>query len=297
MFQHARRPVECAIGADKVHNSVTFETIPLSAASNLFILYQCPSGDKSMRSHARLIIFSALLAASASAPAGTLALESTAERVSLLELYTSEGCSSCPPADRWLSDLKGDPRLWRAVVPVGFHVDYWDSIGWPDRFASGRYSQRQKSYARSGHVSSVYTPGFVLAGEEWRSWFFNPVLRVSADETVGRLRIELDQDQVSALFDPAKLPTSPLELHIAVLGFGLETEVKAGENHGKTLKHDFVVLGHTRVAMRRQQNGMRAQTPMPEPRFDSSRKAIAAWVSAVDDPYPIQAVGGWLDEP
>ena len=249
--------------------------------------------------HSRLwpVLLAALLAASGAAPAGTLALESTPERVSLLELYTSEGCSSCPPADRWLSDLKDDPRLWQAVVPVGFHVDYWDYIGWPDRFASHRYSQRQKSYARSGHVGSVYTPGFVLAGEEWRSWFSSPVLKVKAGEAVGRLSLELDQNQVSALFDPAKLPTRPLELHIVVLGFDLETEIKAGENHGKTLRHDFVVLGHTRVAMRRQEEAMSAQTAMPQPRFDSSRKAIAAWVSAVDDPYPIQAVGGWLDRP
>ncbi len=70
------------------------------------------------------------------ASADTLHLASGDTRVNLLELYTSEGCSSCPPADRWLSGLRQDPRLWRQLVPVAFHVDYWDGIGWPDRFAS-----------------------------------------------------------------------------------------------------------------------------------------------------------------
>jgi hypothetical protein len=267
------------------------------AAAQSFILYQRPFGDKSMGSRARLVLFAALLAASAAALADTLALRSTAQRVSLLELFTSEGCSSCPPADRWLSELKGDPRLWREMVPVGFHVDYWDYIGWPDRFASRRYSQRQQSYARSGRTSSVYTPGFVLAGKEWRSWFFDPVLEIEAGEAVGQLSLELDGNRVSAVFEPATPPTRPLELHLAVLGFDLETAVEAGENHGKTLKHDFVVLGHSTVAMRRQQDLMSARAELPEARFESGREAIAAWVSAVGDPYPIQAVGGWLDVP
>lgn len=250
-----------------------------------------------MHSRVLLAFLISLLAAPVAALAESLALKSTAARVSLLELYTSEGCSSCPPADRWLSDLKDDPRLWQSVVPVAFHVDYWDYIGWPDRFASPRYSQRQRSHARSGRVGSVYTPGFVLAGEEWRSWFFFPVLKVDSDEPVGPLSLELDGEQVSAVFNASSLPHRSLELHIAVLGFGLETEIKAGENHGKTLKHDFVVLGHTRVAMRRHHDNMVAQTALPKARFESRGKAIAAWVSAVGDPYPIQAVGGWIKRP
>ncbi|HSS63754.1 MAG TPA: DUF1223 domain-containing protein [Gammaproteobacteria bacterium] len=249
-----------------------------------------------MHRRALLVLLAALLAVPGIAAARTLALESTTERVSLLELYTSEGCSSCPPADRWLSNFKNDPRLWRTVVPVAFHVDYWDYIGWPDRFASPRYSQRQRSHARNGHLGSVYTPGFVLAGKEWRSWFVHPVLKIDAEEAVGPLSLELDHDRVSVLFVPASLPPRPLELHVAVLGFDLETEIKAGENRGRTLKHDFVVLGHTRVAMRRHDDGMSAQTTLPEPRFQSGRTAIAAWVSATGDPYPIQAVGGWLDD-
>jgi hypothetical protein len=110
-----------------------------------------------MSFRALLVSCLATLIAPLAVVAGPLEFESSAARVSLLELYTSEGCSSCPPADRFVNGLKSDRRLWREVVPVAFHVDYWDYIGWQDRFASPQYSERQRSYARSGYVKGVYT--------------------------------------------------------------------------------------------------------------------------------------------
>lgn len=97
--------------------------------------------------------------------------ESADEQVSILELYTSHGCSSCPPADAWLSKLVDRPGLWDEFIPLAFHVDYWNDLGWPDRFASKTFTDRQREYARQGYLSSVYTPGFVLRGDEWRGWF------------------------------------------------------------------------------------------------------------------------------
>ena len=76
--------------------------------------------------------------------------ESGAERVNLVELYTSEGCSSCPPADRWLSGLRRNRGLWQQVVPLAFHVDYWDNLGWRDQFADASWSERQRQYAVQG---------------------------------------------------------------------------------------------------------------------------------------------------
>ncbi|MCB1738986.1 MAG: DUF1223 domain-containing protein, partial [Gammaproteobacteria bacterium] len=105
-----------------------------------------------------------------SAQPQSIHVNSGPRQVALLELFTSEGCSSCPPADRWLSGLIDDPRLWRELVPVAFHVDYWDYLGWPDRFASREFSRRQRDHARSGGLSQVYTPGVVLNGAEWRGW-------------------------------------------------------------------------------------------------------------------------------
>lgn len=244
----------------------------------------------------RIAFLTTLLVVHAAPAAGaTVQLESPGPRVSLLELYTSEGCSSCPPADRWISALRDDPRLWREVVPVAFHVDYWDYIGWRDRFASPVYSKRQREYARSGHVSTVYTPGFVLAGEEWRAWFALPVLRLARLKQAGRLRLSIDAQRGSIEFTPAGPASAELEAHVAILGFGLETEVRAGENHGRTLAHDFVVLGYDTHTTMRQSSTHLASFTLPRVKVQAERRAVAAWISAVGDPRPIQAVGGWLD--
>jgi len=90
-------------------------------------------------------------------------------RVSLIELYTSEGCSSCPPAERWLGGLRSDPGLWKTFVPVAFHVDYWNRLGWPDRFSNRDFTQRQYAYAEGWSGGSVYTPCFVRDGAEWHA--------------------------------------------------------------------------------------------------------------------------------
>lgn len=224
----------------------------------------------------------------------TLALESGDFRVSLLELYTSEGCSSCPPADRWLARLQDDPRLWREVVPVAFHVDYWDYIGWRDRFASPAYGDRQRDYARNRRVSTVYTPGFVLAGKEWRSWFVRPTLELEGGMQAGKLRLSVRDQRAKVSFSPSA-PLNELEVHVAMLGFDLKTDVGAGENGGRTLAHDFVVLAHHSQAMTRNETVHTASFALPEPVLPSARRAIAAWVSVPGDPGPIQAVGGWLN--
>jgi hypothetical protein len=246
----------------------------------------------------RICLFLALFFASAlSAGEQTLLLESPGPRVSLLELYTSEGCSSCPPADRWVSQLRDDPRLWREVVPVAFHVDYWDYIGWKDRFASPVYGNRQRDYARNRHVGTVYTPGFVLAGKEWRSWFYRPVLKVEKGVQAGNLKLSVNGQQAKATFTPSGLLSGELEMHVAVLGFGLTSEVQSGENDGRTLEHDFVVLGYRSLPTEQNNSIHTASFSLPQLRVDSDRKAIAAWLSAPGDPSPIQAVGGWLNNP
>src|SRR5207237_9447168 len=94
--------------------------------------------------------------------------ESGAKKVQLLELFTSEGCSSCPPAEASLGRLVNDPRLWYEFVSVAFHVDYWDHLGWKDPFASAEWTKRQRLYAAKWNAESVYTPAFVLNGGERR---------------------------------------------------------------------------------------------------------------------------------
>jgi len=97
----------------------------------------------------------------AGAWAGSIDLSSGTRQVTLLELFTSQGCSSCPSAERWLNEYVDDDDLWTHIVPVVFHVDYWDYIGWKDVYASQEYGERQRDYARAGKAHGIYT-GFVF---------------------------------------------------------------------------------------------------------------------------------------
>lgn len=221
--------------------------------------------------------------------------QSNGKHVSVLELYTSEGCSSCPPADRWLSSLKNDDRLWHELVPVAFHVDYWNYIGWTDRFSSENYSDRQRNYARSKGLSTVYTPGFLLNGKEWRSFFGLRYLSLDTDQDSGNLEVKVDKQNVQATYTSQASVTNPV-LNVAVLGFDLKTQVKAGENRGKQLNHDFTVLGYKTVPMTPSDNGFISNSKLPEISTDAPRLGIAVWVNEQGDQAPIQATGGYLNE-
>lgn len=217
-------------------------------------------------------------------------ITSRSQRVALLELYMSEGCSSCPPAEAWLSRLVNTEDLWQTVVPVAFHVDYWDYLGWKDRFADGRYSDRQRDYATTWRQGRVYTPGFVLNGREWRGWFDGRPLPQDEGEAAGILRVVVSPSEMIVTFDPATEHES-LVAHVAVLACGIEQEVSAGENRGRTLKHDFVVIQYEARELQDDGHGARFSLTRDVP----GRAAVAAWVTARGDMRPIQATGGWID--
>ena len=217
-------------------------------------------------------------------------------RVSLLELYTSEGCSSCPPADKWISKLKNHPGLWISIVPVGFHVDYWNYIGWKDRFSSPEYSARQKRYARSKNITTVYTPGFLLNGEEWRSFFGIKKLSIETDKEVGTLSLMINDMELAAEYKPTENMTDKiLILNVAVLGFDIKTDVKSGENHNKELKHDFTVLGYKTIPLYKKQAAYAVMTELPDIIETAPRMAVSAWINRENNMIPIQAAGGWLE--
>ncbi|MCW9023236.1 MAG: DUF1223 domain-containing protein [Gammaproteobacteria bacterium] len=98
----------------------------------------------------------------------SLQLSSGPTQTSLIELYTSEGCSSCPPAERFLNKLQHHKQLWTQYVPLAFHVDYWDYIGWEDKYAHPAFTKRQSAYARQKNLKTIYTPAFVVNGQSWR---------------------------------------------------------------------------------------------------------------------------------
>src|SRR3954465_15509557 len=89
--------------------------------------------------------------------AGEVVFESKPARTHLIELFTSQGCSSCLPAEEWMSGLKNQARLWQDIVPVAFHVDYWDRLGWRDPFAAKTWTERQADYSVRWKGESVYT--------------------------------------------------------------------------------------------------------------------------------------------
>jgi hypothetical protein len=220
------------------------------------------------------------------ANAGTLVMNSGERQVTLLELYTSQGCSSCPPAERWLNDYVDDEELWDKIIPVAFHVDYWDYIGWKDSYATAANGERQRDYARAGNARTVYTPGFFANGREWRGWTLRLGPRGSR-KLPGSLEVHVADGQVKARFPADK----QLLLNIAVLGFGIETDVKRGENRNSTLRQEFVSLVHV---IHPSADGQ-WQVPLPEyTGKGATRFGIAVWVSEPGHPAPLQATGGWL---
>ncbi|MES9834056.1 MAG: DUF1223 domain-containing protein [Candidatus Thiodiazotropha sp. DIVDIV] len=242
-----------------------------------------------------LILLIGMLATGSVPPANALTLSSPVEQVQLIELYTSHGCSSCPPADRWLSQLEHHPGLWNQLIPMAFHVDYWDSLGWPDRFASSAYSQRQRDYRRSGALSSVYTPGFIVDGREWRGWFRNPELAEGKQQRVGRLTLTVDSGSgVSAEFFPEAGHTAHgLQANMAILGFDLVSHIGGGENRGRDLSENFVVLSHSRSEPGAETGKWSFQWPLFSA-TDVKRLALVVWLSNPETGEPVQAAGGWL---
>ncbi len=229
----------------------------------------------------------------ASLPGQALDFDSGNRQVNLIELFSSQGCSSCPPAERWMSELKDHDGLWREFVPVVFHVDYWDYLGWNDPYASIKNSQRQRRYQLHGRCSAVYTPGFMVAGEEWAGWFSEPKLPTTSGKNVGRLKVEVDEDGVHARFLRGA-DNRGLILNVALLGFDLVTHIKKGENQGKRLPQDFVVLA---IQTTKSDDGMwntKLPTADDTPSNAQGRRGVAFWVSHGSDPAPIQATGGWL---
>ncbi len=214
-------------------------------------------------------------------------------RVTLLELYTSQGCSSCPPADRWLRGLRDDERLWTEIVPVALHVDYWDYIGWKDRFADPEHSRRQRSYQRRGAANSVYTPGFFANGSEWTGWFRRQDLTLP-DDSPGVLDVSVVSDEARILFTPGASTGETLEVFVAILGMGLEMDIHAGENHGRKLRHDFVALHLDAVAMQANAGKHIARIALPVIDSEAERLSIAVWVTRNGGTEVLQSTGGYL---
>lgn len=233
------------------------------------------------------LFFLLLLAGARCTRAEALQLRSGPARVALVELYTSEGCSSCPPAERWLGALRSAPGLWKQFVPVAFHVDYWNRLGWPDRFSTRANTQREYAYAAAWQSQSVYTPCFVRDGAEWHPETATPT---GENTQAGILHVTYDGAVLQADFAPAdRGNATAFAIHAALLGGGIQSKVTAGENRGETLPHEFVALALADGAP-----GTAIALPK-KPVAGVTRFALAVWVTRPGELEPLQAAGGWIE--
>ncbi|MBL8379276.1 MAG: DUF1223 domain-containing protein [Burkholderiales bacterium] len=170
---------------------------------------------------------------------------SPAHTVALVELYTSQGCDSCPPADRWLGTLAGSRLVDERVVPLGLHVNYWDHLGWKDPYAKALFTDRQRAISRASGVSYVYTPQVVVQGRDFRGWGSAAfATRLDAiNRTPARAEIRLSMEVAGdALRLAAQAKASARsQLFAALAQDRISNKVTAGENRGATLAHNASV--------------------------------------------------------
>lgn len=248
-------------------------------------------------------LLSGLLACSGlvvnAAHAAETTLRSGPAQVALIELYTSEGCSSCPPAEKWLGELRHDAGLWKDFVPVAFHVNYWDHLGWRDALASKAFTDREHAHADTWGASVVYTPCFVRNGAEWRPRDSTRTAVTNGDAGVLILRWQPETNTCRVEFTPAaaNAKVTKLNVSVALLGGGIVSNVRKGENAGRELRHEFVALKLETTALARGENGAWTTSVSLPPRADIAvaRRAIAAWVVTRGKLEPLQAAGGWIE--
>ena len=223
-------------------------------------------------------------------PATAIGFKSSPQQSTLIELYTSQGCSSCPPAEEFLNSFKSNKLLWKSYFPLAFHVDYWDYLGWKDRFAKRQHRVRQEAYANLNHQRSIYTPGFYVNGSPWRRGVLERTPPMSKNET-GILSVDLQGVRLNAEFSPVTPISKELVLNAVIVGMGLKTDIQAGENSGRHSNHEFVVLHQQSLASR---DG-HWQLTLAKTHFEETRQlALVVWISSEDNPLPIQATGGYI---
>jgi len=174
--------------------------------------------------------------------------ESKAHKTSLLELYTSEGCSSCPPAEKWLARIPQTVLDQSAIIPLTFHVTYWDYIGWKDKFASQQYDHRQRKMVIQEGGSTVYTPQFFINSRTQRGIdrALNKLVRskkqpsrlmikAAVTETDQKLNINLSLEPLLKGLDKV------VRVNVAAFENDIRSVIEAGENEGRVSQHQYVV--------------------------------------------------------
>lgn len=224
--------------------------------------------------------------------------QSGPEQSVLIELYTSEGCASCPPADEWMTDLTKSPYLWKTFVPVAYHIDYWDYLGWKDKLSQKYFSERQRAYASQNKSGSVYTPMIVNNGSELKEWYLTPTIKVKSKKDAGMLKVDVvSPEELKITYLPHNgAYMEGLVVYVAKLGFDYKSQIEGGENKGQMINHNFAVLSLAQQDLQ-YKNGMLSATARFEKELPVTipKQGVAVWVSKKDSYEPIQATGGYLE--
>ncbi len=229
------------------------------------------------------------LARAGTAPVG----DNTARPFAVVELFTSEGCSSCPPADAFLAKLVAKTRQRKeSIYPLAFHVDYWDSLGWKDHLSDAADSQRQYQYVQALGLDSPYTPQMIVNGKEEFLGSNEARARRSIAAALDRpptLTLQLTAGAISAGVLPADFTVSGSSsaiLRLAVVERNIESQVSRGENSGRKLKHENVVRVFQSVPIGPTRKG-HASIPLPESLVTSHASLIAY----AQDPDSLEILG------
>ena len=221
-------------------------------------------------------------------------------KAALVELYTSEGCSSCPPADKRLSEFRPATRASDNVVPLSLHVDYWDALGWKDPYSQHRFGERQRWLVNANGHETVFTPHFFVSGKEvqdWRSDLSRELARVTAEPARAGIRLHAAsapggtisiEGSVTA---PSPGTKAAMVLFVAVTEDKLVSNISAGENRGVTLLHDHVVrewIGP--IALRDGDNHFK-RTVTVRHGWNEVHLGVAAFVQDTASGQVLQAVG------
>jgi hypothetical protein len=216
----------------------------------------------------------------------------------LIELYTSEGCSSCPPADKRLSQFPSHDYSLERVVPISLHVNYWDNLGWKEPFAQTRFGERQSWLVHVNGHKTVFTPHFFVSGTEVRDWrgrLGDELKRVTAEParaSIG-LHAEFTGAGVISVAGSATANSHPgqLALFVAVTENKLTSRVSAGENRGVTLSHDHVVRRWIGPIALKSGHVDFKQNVMVHPAWNAAQLGIAGFVQDLGTGQILQAVG------
>ena len=222
----------------------------------------------------------------------------------LIELYTSEGCDSCPPADRWLAAHFDAAAAAPPAIALAFHVDYWDRLGWVDRFAKAEYTERQYAEMRANRATFVYTPQILLQGRDfsgWRSADATPIDKAAHAKAGAKIALDVVPGAGDVVVHATArvtggTPAPDAALFVAYADSGLVSAVKAGENRGRQLRHDHVVRALRQVAPAPGEERIDATVTLPRPAERGRHPQVVAFVQHERSGDVLQAVALPLDD-